>query len=230
MANRRQILKYAGLGCATTVSTSLLGGCQGLSFGRVMVPIVVDKVFDIFIDFIKNLEIDYSQYFGSWYGGLRRNDRIYVDRIDKMLDQAEFNGPRTNVFKTPEGTCIYGVENQDRFNLCAPCYSPGTQVRTPMVEGNVLSGLLLASKSQRLKQLIRDSGTSPARVLVPVIAYQEPICSLYQSSDKPWRYSSSDGNTIFIAYQYNPSKNQGVVGISIPRFDFQKRGLVYLPS
>ncbi len=92
MTNRRQILKYAGLGFATAASTSLLGGCQGListsstsSFKDVMVSIVVDKVFDIFIDFIKNLDIDNEQYFNSWFNGLRRNDQVAVSKVEQML-------------------------------------------------------------------------------------------------------------------------------------------------
>ncbi len=151
-----------------------------------------------------------------------------------MLQRNGFNGRRTAVLKTSEAICVYGVENQDGFNLCTPCYTSGTQVRTPMLEGNALSGLLAASKSPILKQLVRDSGNSLAKVLVPVQAYQEPTCNLYQSSSKPFifQYKSSAAH-IGIGYKYNPSKNRGMTAISIksPWFDdFGEYASVYLPS
>ena len=236
MVNRRRMIKLGGLWLVAAASTS---GCQSLisnsrnltsTLGDQITRIGINKVFDLFVEFIGNLDIDSSQNFGSWFSGLRPNDQAAVSKMEEMLDRAGFNARRSAVLKIPGGTCIYGVENKDGFNLCAPCYTPSRQVQTPMVEGNVLSGLLLASKSPELRQLVRASGTSLARVLVPVQAYQEPSCNLYQSSTEPWRYSSSDAN-IEIEYKYDSIENKGMVQISIDnnKFSFEDYTVLNLP-
>ncbi|NER38026.1 MAG: hypothetical protein F6J93_29390 [Oscillatoria sp. SIO1A7] len=192
---------------------------------------MVTNVFELLTEFIGNLDINYDRDFGSWFGGLRSNDRVAVDKIEKKLRQNGFNGRRTAVLKTPEGTCIYGVENQNGFDSCAPCYTPGKQARTPMVEGNALVGLLVASKSPKLKQLVRASGTSLARVLVPVQADEEPTCSLNPNSTEMFifKYRSSAAS-IQISYEYDPSKNRGFTAILVEnsRLEFEDYAEVYL--
>ncbi len=224
---RRRFIKYSLAGLTSASSASLLHGCASSVRPIVTSPVVKETVKVIigdlvprFIDFAVNIDLDkVSERFEDWYYKQDRSDQLALDKVGDMLRSGGFVRYDTPVYRYGE-YYFYGVENKDGINICSPCFNIKTKARAPMVEGPVLLGLMAASQSSKLRRDLNKAGFTLAEILLPIVPVQEPSCSLFETSNEPFKYQTSEAS-LNVDYDFNNYEKESQIQLKVENEIFQ---------